>query len=114
MRSGRASVLCVGLLLASAAPQAIAQPAQSPQSEEQQKAALDAKYKAIESSLHPQTGTVTIPAAHARLQLGNAYYYLPPDEAKKVLSEAWGNPPEQVSNVLGMVFPTGKGFRDYT
>lgn len=112
MKFGRVSAICVGLLLASAAPQAMSQPASSPQSEEQAKAALDAKMSALESSLHPQTGTVAIPAAHVSLQLGNAYYYLPADEAKRVLSEAWGNPPDQVSNVLGMVFPAGKSFRD--
>jgi len=88
MKFGRVSAICVGLLLASAAPQAMSQPASSPQSEEQAKAALDAKMSALESSLHPQTGTVAIPAAHVSLQLGNAYYYLPADEAKRVLSEA--------------------------
>jgi len=102
------------MLLASAAPQATAQPAPSTQTDEQARAEAEAKVKAIESSLHPKTGAVTIPAAHVTLQLGNSYYYLPPDEAKRVLIEGWGNSPDQVANVLGMVFPTGKTFHDET
>ncbi len=58
----------------------------------------------IEKNLHPQTGDITIPAAHAVLHLGDDYYYLPADEAKKVLVDVWGNPPSAVSNVLGLVF----------
>ena len=58
----------------------------------------------IEKNLHPQTGDITIPAAHAVLHLGDDYYYLPADEAKRVLIDVWGNPPSAVSNVLGLVF----------
>lgn len=58
---------------------------------------------ALEKSLHPQTGEVRIPAAKAVLHLGDNYYFLPADEAKRVLTEVWQNPPEAVSNVLGMV-----------
>ncbi len=112
MKSRDVYALGAAVLLASAAPRAAAQP--TPQSEAQAKAEADARNRAIEGALHPQTGMVTIPAAHASLQLGNAYYYLPADEAKRVLTEAWGNPPDQVSNVLGMVFPTGKTFHDPT
>lgn len=52
-----------------------------------------------------QTGDVAIAAAKARLNLGDDYYYLGADEAKRVLTEIWGNPPDAVQNVLGMVFP---------
>ena len=114
MRLGHSYAFCAALLLASAAPQATAQPAPPAQTEEQARAEAEAKVKAIESSLHPKTGAVTIPAAHVTLQLGNSYYYLPPDEAKRVLIEGWGNSPDQVANVLGMVFPTGKTFHDET
>ena len=114
MRFRHGAVLCAVLLLASAAPQVIAQPAPSAQTEEQAKAVAEARFKAIEQSLHPQTGTVRISAAHAGLELGDAYYYLPADEAKRVLTEGWGNPPDQVANVLGMVFPAGKSFHEET
>jgi len=112
MKFGTTSVIGVALLLASAAPQVMAQPAPAAQTEAQAKAAIEAKNKEIEKSLHPQTGSIALPAAHARLQLGNGYYFLAPDEAKRVLTESWGNPPEQVANVLGMVFPAGKTFHD--
>jgi uncharacterized membrane-anchored protein len=75
---------------------------------------LVAKYKALANSLHPQRGDVGIPAASATLHLDHAYYFLPADEAKRVLTEAWSNPPDSVGNVLGMVFPEGKGFYDDT
>lgn len=58
---------------------------------------------AFEKSLHKQTGDVRIPEAKAVMHLGENYYFVPAAEAKRVLSEVWGNPPESVSNVLGMV-----------
>jgi hypothetical protein len=112
MKSGHRHALVVALLLVSAAPAAWAQAA--PQSEQQQKAALEAKFKAIDASLHPQSGTVPVPGASATLNLGKAYYFLPADEAKRVLTEGWGNPPDQVADVLGMVFPAGKTFHEPT
>jgi len=114
MRLGHSYAFCAALLLASTAPQATAQPAPSAQTDEQARAEAEAKVKAIESTLHPKTGAVTIPVAHVTLQLGNSYYYLPADEAKRVLTEGWGNSPDQVANVLGMVFPAGKTFHDET
>jgi uncharacterized membrane-anchored protein len=114
MKSRHLAVLCAVLLLASAAPQVIAQPAPTSQTEAQAKAAAEARLSAIEQGLHPQKGTVRIPAAHVSLALGDAYYFLPADQAKRVLTEGWGNPPDQVADVLGMVFPEGKSFRDET
>ena len=58
---------------------------------------------AFEKGLHKQTGDVRIPEAKAVMHLGDRYYFLPADEAKRVLTEVWGNPPEAVSNVLGLV-----------
>jgi uncharacterized membrane-anchored protein len=65
--------------------------------------AIPPEMAALEKSLHPQTGDVRIPAAKAVLHLGDRYYFLPADEAKRVLVEAWRNPPDSVSNVLGLV-----------
>jgi uncharacterized membrane-anchored protein len=113
MKFSSKSALCAALLLAAAAPRSvIAQSA--PQSEAQQKAALEAKLKAMDAALHPQTGRIAIPAAHVTLDLGRSYYFLPSSDAKRVLTEGWGNPPEQVSEVLGMIFPAGKTFHDPT
>lgn len=72
---------------------------------------IDAKLppdaKAFLRALHPQSGDVRIDAARAVLHLGDRYYYLPAEEAKRVLIQVWGNPPEAVSDVLGMVMQRG-------
>ncbi|QDZ06545.1 DUF2167 domain-containing protein [Sphingomonas panacisoli] len=70
--------------------------------------ASPADQAAFVKTLHKQTGDVTIPTANAVLHLGNKYYFLGPDEAKKVLVDLWGNPPSSVSDVLGLVMPADK------
>ncbi|URW75501.1 DUF2167 domain-containing protein [Sphingomonas donggukensis] len=67
-----------------------------------------AQFAAFEKSLHPQSGDVAIPAASAVLRLGKDYYFLPAEDAKRVLTQVWGNPPDGVADVLGMVLPAGK------
>lgn len=62
----------------------------------------------FEASLRPQSGTIQVPGAHATLNLGDGYYFLPAADAKRVLTEGWGNPPDSVTDVLGMVFPKGR------
>eukprot|EP01035_Chromulina_nebulosa_P030318 gene30318-40290_t len=63
---------------------------------------------AFVQNLHKQTGDVTIPAAHAVMHLGTRYYFIGPADAKRVLTEIWGNPASAVSSVLGMVLPADK------
>lgn len=63
--------------------------------------------RSIVDNLHPRSGFVSVPAAKATLALGDDFYFLGADEAKAVLTKVWGNPPEAVQNVLGMVFPQG-------
>lgn len=73
---------------------------------------LTPKAEAFLKGLHPQTGDVRIPEAKAVLHLGERYYFLPPAEAKRVLVEAWGNPPSQGDGVLGLVVEQGKNVFD--
>lgn len=102
------ALAALGLVMA--VPAAAQQdPAPSPQQQ-----ARAQKMKAILESLHPVSGDVSLPGANATLHLGKDYYYLPPDEARKVLVDGWGNPPGVAQNVLGIVFPTGKTFLDDT
>ena len=68
------------------------------------------RVEAFKASLHPQHGDIAIAAATATLHLGDRYYFLPAADAKKVLTEAWGNPADLVQDVLGMVFPEGTDF----
>jgi len=84
-------------------------PAQPPAADEQ---ARERELVAILKSLHPVSGDVVIPQANATLHLGKDYYYLPPDEARRVIVEGWGNPPDTGEGVLGLVFPAGKTFLD--
>ncbi|MEG3088748.1 DUF2167 domain-containing protein [Sphingomonas sp. PB4P5] len=62
----------------------------------------------FEKGLHKQSGDVAVPGARAVLHLGQDYYFLGADEAKKVLTDVWGNPPDAVTDVLGLVLPNGK------
>lgn len=55
------------------------------------------------ASLHPQKGDVKLPNGIVTLHLGQAYYYLSPKDAERVLVEAWGNPPG--TETQGMIFP---------
>jgi uncharacterized membrane-anchored protein len=55
---------------------------------------------------------VTLDAAKAKLNLGRGYYFLGPADAKRVLTEGWGNPPDAVEEVLGLILPEGKTFLD--
>lgn len=71
-------------------------------------AKVPAEVIAFEKSLHKQTGDVAIPAAQARLHLGDRYYFVPAEEAKTILTKLWGNPPEVANGVLGIVFEKGR------
>lgn len=55
------------------------------------------------NSLNPQTGTIELPGGIASLDVPENFYYLSPEDAKKILEDAWGNPPSELS--LGMLFP---------
>lgn len=53
-----------------------------------------------------RTGEVVLSGPHVKLVLGKDYYFLDATDAKKVLTDGWGNPPEVTSDVLGMIIPT--------
>lgn len=61
----------------------------------------------FEAGLSERHGAIEIRAARATLDVPAAYYFLDRKDAKKVLEEAWGNPPDD--SVLGMIFPAGAG-----
>ena len=75
----------------------------------EQKAEI-ARLEKLLDSLKPQRGAILLPAAKARLDLGAGYYFLGPEDARKVLVDGWGNPPGAADGVLGIVFPEGKTF----
>ncbi|MEK9765890.1 MAG: DUF2167 domain-containing protein, partial [Thalassolituus sp.] len=60
--------------------------------------------EAFLASLNPQTGTIELPGGLAKLEVPESFYYLSPEDTKRVLEDAWGNPPDPELS-LGMLFP---------
>lgn len=58
------------------------------------------------SQLHFQSGTITVPQAHAQITLAPEFRYLGIDDAQNVLEHLWGNPPDD--SVLGLILPEGE------
>ncbi len=57
----------------------------------------------FEAGLHYQTGPITLPGGIAALKLTERFRYLPPEDAERLLTQGWGNPPS--GNTLGMIIP---------
>lgn len=93
------------LLLAFALAVPIASsPAQTPKQETAREQAYRNEMLKLERQLDKQSGTITLPAAKAKLTLGDQYYFVPAKDAAIVLEKMWGNPPEVSKDVLGIVF----------
>jgi len=61
------------------------------------------KAKQFLDSLQFQDGKITLPGNIATLDLPSGFRYLPPEQAKRVLHDAWGNP--DGSGTLVMIVP---------
>ena len=70
-------------------------------------AADRASRRALLNSLHYGSGTVVLPDARARLEVKPGFRFLGHDDARKVLEQYWGNPPDD--SVLGMLVPDDAG-----
>jgi uncharacterized membrane-anchored protein len=55
-----------------------------------------------------QQGDVKLGVGGVVLKVTPKFYFLGPIDAKKVLTEAWGNPPVTADGVLGMLLPADK------
>lgn len=60
--------------------------------------------RALVDNLHPLSGDVAVPGAQATLQLKPGYGFLQAADAQRVLTDLWGNPPDD--KVLGMILPS--------
>jgi uncharacterized membrane-anchored protein len=58
----------------------------------------------FESRLDFRRGRVELPGGVATLNVPETFRYLPPEQADRILVEAWGNPPG--TKTLGMLFPS--------
>jgi uncharacterized membrane-anchored protein len=59
----------------------------------------------FEASLQFQAGKVVLPGDFATLAMTPGYRFLGAEDARRILVDAWGNPPEAAADVLGMVLP---------
>lgn len=62
----------------------------------------------VADSLHPKQGKIALPTAHATLDLGKSYDFYDAEDARKIIVDIWGNPPEAGDGILGLVMPAGK------
>ncbi|TXH68820.1 MAG: DUF2167 domain-containing protein [Lysobacteraceae bacterium] len=62
-----------------------------------------AQLKAFMASLKFRDGEIVIPEAEARFKLDPEFRFLDKADARRVLEQMWGNPPDE--SVLGMIVP---------
>jgi uncharacterized membrane-anchored protein len=60
----------------------------------------------FEAKLGYQTGTVSLRGGMATLRLPESFRFIGPEGSRRLLTEAWGNPPATANRVLGMLIPT--------
>lgn len=93
-----------GQALETKTPDQVSESASSSLSEDEVKQQKYLKWaQEFEASLTYQTGKITLPGGKATLNVPEDYYYLSPQDTKRVLEEAWGNPEGEL--MLGMLFP---------
>lgn len=63
----------------------------------------DAQMQAFLASLNFRSGAVQVPEANATLSVTEGFRYLGQADARRVLEDFWGNPPDET--VLGMLVP---------
>lgn len=62
------------------------------------------KSRAFVESLHFRSGEIEVTQADAHFRLGPAFHYLDTADARRVLEQLWGNPPDE--DIIGLVVPT--------
>jgi uncharacterized membrane-anchored protein len=67
-----------------------------------------AEAKTFLEGLNYQQGDIKLGAGGVVLKVPPKFYFLDVADAKKILVEAWGNPPETAEGILGMVMPADK------
>ena len=65
----------------------------------------EGEYGAVLKTLDFQQGAIKLAGASATLNVSDQFYYLNPQDTRKVLVQLWGNPENAVDNTLGMIFP---------
>ena len=60
----------------------------------------------FEAKLGYETGQVSLAGGIAVINLPESFRFLGPEGSRRLLTQGWGNPPEQAEGVLGMLVPT--------
>ena len=60
----------------------------------------------FEAKLGYQMGTVSLRGGMATLHLPNSFRFIGPEGTRRLLTEAWNNPPGAADRALGMLIPT--------
>jgi len=68
----------------------------------------DQKIQSFVESLDYKEGVNQLNAGGVQLNIPKGFYYLSGNDARRVVVDAWGNPPASGDNVLGMILPSGK------
>jgi len=101
----RSGVLLITLLASLAA-------VAEPEPTQEQLAEYAAAVAAFEAELNYQTGQVSLPGDIATLDLGADYRFLDAADARHLLVDGWGNPPDVGEGIVGMVLPQSSPFSD--
>ncbi|HET9216266.1 MAG TPA: DUF2167 domain-containing protein [Terriglobia bacterium] len=59
----------------------------------------------FEAKLGYETGQVSLPGGIAVINLPESFRFLGPEGSRRLLTQGWGNPPEQAEGVMGMLVP---------
>lgn len=89
---------------APAAPAEVAPADAAAAGEGPSEAEMAAMLAQFEASLNYQRGEITLPNGKAVLTVPDGFRFLAADDARRVLEQLWGNPPNPA--VLGMLFPS--------
>lgn len=79
-----------------------------------EQAAYLAAMQRLEGEVQGEKGDVHLAGPKVTLRLGETYQFYDQNEARRILIEAWGNPPAIADGVLGMIFPAERSFMDDT
>jgi uncharacterized membrane-anchored protein len=74
--------------------------------EQREQAKFEALMRRVRA-IKPGEGKISLPEANATIQLKDNYRFINRDDALLVLGELWRNPREVLTNVSGMIVPTG-------
>lgn len=53
-------------------------------------------------------GLIPLSVGGVQLKVPQGFYFLSPEHSRRVITEAWGNPPATAEGVLGMIMPAAK------